>query len=249
MISAFLKRRWWLTQNRILTTISSALIIPIILYTTIVSVLNNVIVHSIDEIPYEHWAFPGLIMIIATIGLFPLLYRDFFDLRIHRHILQPITLAPVTKLEIVFGIALTAIIESLSFVIIGMAVLIILMPNPLVWYQYLIILFYVVLYNGVIANAFITIGLVTDRVTMYMFAVLTFLMFILFGSGILVEFEFYPSSLGSLFVNLPTSALMRGLRSLLFFQRLDWLSLLYPLLVATAWFGLNGLLFKYKSKQ
>lgn len=249
MITAFLRRRWWLTQNRILASITAALTIPIILYISIVTVLSNIIVRSIDGIPYEQWVFPGLIVIIATIGLFPILYRDFFDLRIHRNILQPITLAPVTKMEIVAGIIITSVIESLIYVIISLIVLSILISPSFTFVNYLSIIIYVIIFNGIMANAIITVGLLSDRVTTYMFVALGFLMFILFGSGILVEFEFYPGSVGMIFANLPTSQIMHSLRGILFMNRIDWISTLLPVVITLAWFGLNSLLFKIKSKQ
>lgn len=249
MITAFLKRRWWLTQNRILSSITLALVIPVILYISIVSVMNNVIRRSIDGIPYEHWVFPGLVMIVAIIGLFPLLYRDFFDLRIHRRILQPITLTPISKVEIVAGIVITAIIESITYVVIGIAVLSILISTSFNLLDYIIIIFYLILFNGVMANAFVSVGLLTDRVTTYMFIILGFFIFIMFGSGIIVELEFYPSLMSNFFSNLPTSVLMRGLRSGLFFNRFDWVSVVYPLIVTAVWFGINSIIFKIKSKQ
>ena len=249
MITAFLIRRWWLTQNRILSSITLALVIPVLLYISIVSVMNNVIVRSIDGIPYEKWVFPGLVMILAILGLFPLLYRDFFDLRIHRKILQPITLAPITKMEIVAGIIITAIIESLIYVVIGIAVLSILISTTFSWLDYLTLTLYIILFNGVMANLFVMVGLLAERVTTYMVVVLGLITFLLFGSGILVEFEFYPSILSTCFSNLPTSVLMRGLRSCLFFNRFEWTTIIYPMILILAWFFVNSILFKIKSKQ
>ncbi len=249
MILPFLKRRWWHTQNRILTTISIALLVPVILYISVVSVMNNVIVRSIDGIEYEHWVFPGLVMIVGIFGLFPLLYRDLFDLRIHRRILQPITLAPLSKIEIMAGIVITAVIESLSYAIIGLIVLSILIPVNFTILNYLAIILYLLIFNLVMSNVFITVGLLTDRVTTYMFIILGCLIFFLFGSGILVEFEFYPALLSTLFSNLPTSVLMQGLRSILFSGRFDLISIIYPFILMVAWLGLNSFLFKVKSKQ
>ncbi len=249
MITAFLIRRWWLTQNRILSSIALALVTPVLLYISIVTVLNNVIVRSIDGIAYDHWVYPGLVMILAIIGLFPLLYRDFFDLRIHRKILQPITLAPVTKMEIVAGIGLTAIVESLIYVVISITVLSILISTPFSWLDYLTLILYLTIFNGVMANLFITVGLLVERVTTYMVVVLGLIVFILFGSGILIEFEFYPSIMSTFFSSLPTSVLMRGLRSCLFFDRFDWTTIIYPIVLILAWFFLNSILLKIKSKQ
>ncbi len=249
MISAFLRRRWWLTQNRILTAITGALIIPIILYISVVTVLNNIIVRSIDGIPYSQWVFPGLIVIIATIGLFPLLYRDFFDLRIHRHILQPVTLAPISKMKIVAGIGFTAIIESLVYVIVSLFVLSILISTDFTMLDFFSIILYVIIFNGIMANALITISLLSGRVTAFMFFALGFFLFVLFGSGILVEFEFYPALLSTIFANLPTSQIMHALRNVLFMNRIDWYATLIPVVIVVVWYGINSLLFKVKSKQ
>ncbi len=249
MIWAFLQRRWWLTENRILTTISTALMLPVILYISIVAVMENIIPRSIDGVVYTQWVFPGLIMIIATLGLVPLLYRDFFDLRIHRHVLQPVTLTPITKFEIIAGIIITAIIESVCFVLISLFVLLILIPMSVPVYSYFILIFYVILFNGVMANVLITISLLAERVTTYLIILLSFLMFILFSSGILVDFEFYPPLLSQVFANLPTSVLMAGIRQIMFFNRFDYLSLIYPMIVIVVWFAVNGILYKTKAHQ
>ena len=80
---AFILRRWWLIRNRLMSTIAFALIIPSVLTIITVMGIKNVIIRSINGQPYEMWVMPGLFMFMAAILVTPLIYRDFFDLRIH----------------------------------------------------------------------------------------------------------------------------------------------------------------------
>ena len=47
-------------------------------------VMKNIVVQSIDQVPYDVWVFPGIILLIASVSTFSLIYRDLFDLRIHK---------------------------------------------------------------------------------------------------------------------------------------------------------------------
>ena len=53
---------------------------------------------------------------------YAVLYRDLFDLRIHKKSFISITLAPYSKFYLVFGFLLAAIIESLIYGIISMII-------------------------------------------------------------------------------------------------------------------------------
>lgn len=240
MIGPFIRRRWWLTQNRLISTVSVALILPIILHMAVNLVMKHIVVRTIHQVAYDLWVYPGLVMIIATVSLTPILYRDLFDLRVYKRSLMPMTLTPLSKHGIIFGILSTALIESMLFSVIGMAVLTWIMNISFSIGQYIIIFIFVFLYVALLGNVLTTFSLLTERVTMFILILLTFLVFLLFGSGLLVEFEFYPLSLGIIFQYLPTSVLLRHLRMILFSRIFDWVPLLYPIIVIILLSLVNG---------
>ena len=96
-----------------MSAILFVILIPILLHLMLTTLMKNIFINSLDKIPYEIWAFPGVILLISIMSAYAVLYRDLFDLRIHKKSFISITLAPYTKFYFVFGFLLVAIIESL----------------------------------------------------------------------------------------------------------------------------------------
>ena len=122
-------------------------------------------VQSLSGVPFDFWVIPGLIFIISSLGLFPLLYRDFFDLRIHRKVLVNVALAPYRKRELIGGYLCVAGIEAFLIGIISLIVI-----SGFTAYSYsllesLALLLCLVLYLFLLGNLFISMGLLIDTVT------------------------------------------------------------------------------------
>ena len=115
-MSAFIIRRWWLIRNRFFSFIALAFIVPSILSIVTVFGAKNIIVRSINGQPYEIWVLPGLMMFLAAVLITPLIYRDFFHLRIHSKALISMTLAPIRKSSIILGILVSALLEVLFII-------------------------------------------------------------------------------------------------------------------------------------
>jgi len=249
MLKALLIRRFWLFKNRFLPTLSFLVILPVLLHVCITLVMKNILVRSINEIPYESWVFPGIIMIICAVSLFPNLYRDLFDLRIHGKSLIPMTLAPINKLSLITAFLITACLESLVFVIAGIGILGILSNYTLSIANYFFIAVYALGFSAILGNLMITFSLITDRITTYLMSILILFVLILFGSGILVEFEFYSYPIGLILEMFPTSMILSGLRALIFYERFDLLRIAVPLAITVIWTWFNSELFRRKLGQ
>ena len=78
MINALLKRRMWLWQNRWFSGLGLVLIFPVILMLLITFSFKNIFVNSISNIPFDAWILTGLLYIVSSICMFPILYREFF---------------------------------------------------------------------------------------------------------------------------------------------------------------------------
>lgn len=249
MIRAMIIRRLWLIRNRLHTTISFLVALPVVLHIGITMALKNILVRSINEIPYELWVFPGIIMIISVVTIFPILYRDLFDLRIHRKSLMPMTLAPISKQKLVTALLITASLESFVFVLVGMGILSILMNESLPWYGYVLTPIFALCYSSLLGNIMITLSLATDRITTYLLSILILFIFILFGSGILVEFEFYTFPIGFVLAKFPGSMILSSLRALIFYNRFDSMGVIVPLIITVVWTWINGEFLRRKLHQ
>jgi len=249
LIKALFFRRYWLIRHRLMTTVAFMVILPLLLHIAITMVMKNILVRSLDQVPYEVWVFPGIIMLIASVSTFSVVYRDLFDLRIHKKSFIPITLAPYGKTQLVLGFLVTTIIEALVYVIIAMGVLTVLLPEPFHWTAYLFIPLFTFVFNFLLGNLMITFSVLTDRISTYLLVMIAIFFFVLFGTGVLVEFEFYPKTIGIILSYSPLSMVLSDLRGILFFNRLNWHLIFIPVFVSVGWTWLNGYLLKRKLKQ
>ena len=249
MIKALLFRRFWLIRHRLMTTVSFMVMLPLLLHIGITMVMKNIVVQSIDQVPYDVWVFPGIILLIASVSTFSLIYRDLFDLRIHKKSFIPITLAPYGKTHLVIGFLVTSIIESLVYVIVAMGVLTVLLPEPLNWSAYFIVPLFTLFYTFLLGNLIITFSVLTDRISTYLSITISMFLFILFATGVLVEFDFYPKTIGTLLSYFPLSMILSDLRGILFFNRVEWGPIMIPVATALGWTWLNGYMLKRKLKQ
>ncbi|MDC0235124.1 hypothetical protein OAK09_02135 [Candidatus Marinimicrobia bacterium] len=235
--------------HRPMMTFSFMVILPLLLHISITMVMKNILVRSLDQIPYELWIFPGIILIIASMSTFSMIYRDLFDLRIHKKSFLPITLAPYSKTQLILGFLITSILETTVYVIVAMAVLTVFLPSPFDVSTYFIILIFTFLYTFIVGNIIITFSVVTDRISIYLSILITMFLIILFGTGILVEFEFYPKTISIILTNFPLSMFLSSLREIIFFNRIDWFQILIPITVAIGWTWMNGYLLRRKLNQ
>lgn len=249
MIKALLLRRYWLIRHRFRSTISFMILFPLMFHTCITLVLEDIIVLSVYNISYQVWVFPGVIFLISAASTYTIIYRDFFDLRIHRISFLPITLAPYGKTYLILGFILTSIIESFFHVLVSMIVLTVLMSESLHWNIYLLTPIFAFAYSYLLANIMVTFAIISDRIfTFLSFSILMFL-FIIFGTGMILEFDSYPQIIGQILTYNPLSMILSELRNILFFNYFEWAWLVIPVVVSIIWTIFNGLLLKRKLKQ
>jgi hypothetical protein len=99
------------------------------------------------------------------------------------------------------------------------------------------------------ANIIITLSLIVDKTTLYILLMLTFFLFIVFASGTVIEFEYFPEVIGNILMYLPTGQIMQSLRMALFSGVINWLILLGILITIFLWTFLNGIIFKKRLIQ
>jgi hypothetical protein len=249
MIIPYLKRRWWLTSKRILPTLGFALLLPVILQLFINFPMRKLELMQDPALNPEHWILPGLLCMIVIISLIPNLFRDFFELRVYRNVLTPISIAPISKIQMILGFLITAMIESLVFTLMGILVFWLLMNSQLELYQYAIIIPYILLFAALVGNIIISFSLLTDRTTTFVFLILTAVVIIMFGSELFIDLSLYPQSIGMILRYFPTSQVLHGLRQVIFSGEFNITATAVPLAFTILLTYFNGELLKRKVNQ
>lgn len=246
---AFILRRWWLIRNRLMSTIAFALIIPSVLTIITVMGIKNVIIRSINGQPYEMWVMPGLFMFMAAILVTPLIYRDFFDLRIHHKVLTPIVLSPLRKSNIVIGILFSSLLEVIFILIIGLIIYSSIFPHTVNFSQGILTLFYSIIFAVLFGNIIILISLMTERISFFIYTLMMLLITVMFGCGLFIELDFYPVSMGNVLRYLPLSMVGIAGRAHLFQHSFDLFNTAIPVIVSGLLIILNGFVLKRKMRQ
>ena len=244
MIPTLLFRRLCIIKNRLFTTLGLLLILPIFLNVVVNLPFKRLVVNPLWNIPHEQWIYPGLTIIVVIMMMIPSVYRDLFELRIHKKILPALALTPVSKSLYLYSFLITILIETIVYTILVMIVYSILIAPGFGLLEYLIMFPFFLLYIALGANILITLSLIVDKTTLYNLLMLMFFLFIVFASGTVIEFEYFPEIIGNLLRYLPTGQIMQSLRMALFSGVINWLILLGVLITIILWAYFNGLLFK-----
>lgn len=202
--------------------------------------------NSLSGIPFELWVIPGFIFIISSMGLLPLIYRDFFDLRVHRKVLAHVVLAPYRKRMMIFGYLIVSGIEAIILGVISIGVFSAISSFPLSVIETLFMMVCLGLYLLLLGNLLISMGLLIDTVTTFsMMTFITFI-FILFGNGFIIEFGFFPTGVDSFLKWLPISIPFQAFQLFVNTKFIDWQMLAYPLVLVLFWVIANTKILKWK---
>ena len=249
MIIALLKRRLWLWKNRFLSGFFLVLIMPVIIFMMVSLPMENILVRSLLGVSYDIWVLPGLIFIISSLVLFPLLHRDFFDLRIHNKVLGNIALAPYSKNMMIMSYLFVAGMEALVAALISMVIYSGFISFTFSFAQFGFMVLCLLLYILILGNLFITVSLLTESITSHLFITFMIFIIILFGSGLIIEFSFFPRVVETVLIFQPLSIPFRTLQIFLSNGTVQWALIGLSLFLALAWILANSFLLKYKLRQ
>ena len=248
-MQTFLLRRWWLFRRRIFSTMTFVVALPIIIHLALTLGIGNIILETITKFSYQKWLYPGLVLIVNTIVIIPIIYREFFDLRVNSRTLITLSLTPLSKLQLIGLLLLTALAEATVFSMVAMTIFLYLMDLSLSILDLLYILVAMNIFGLIVSNGLITISLLTDRINTFFIVTFILFLFIIFSSELLVEFEFYPLRISAVLKNLPTSMISNWCRGLIFNGYFNWTLFLTPLGIGLVWTTINAVLLKRTLRQ
>ena len=204
---------------------------------------------TIAKFSYQKWLYPGLVLIVNTVMIIPIIYRDFFDLRVNSRTLITLSLTPLSKIQLVGFLLLTALVEATIFSMVSMIIFLYLMDLSLSMLDLLYIIVAMNLFGLIVSNGLITLSLLTDRINTFFIVTFILFLFIIFSSELLFEFEFYPLRISAVLKNLPTSMISNWCRGLIFNGYFDWTFFLTPLVIGLVWTTINAVLLKRTLRQ
>ena len=222
---------------------------PILLFIMISIPFKNIIRYSISGVPYDIWVFPGLIFIVGSLGLFPIIYREIFDLRVHRKVLLNIALAPYSKSQLVFGNLCVSVLEALTMCIFSIFIYSSIVSIPLNFSNFLFLIFCLVIYLFLVGNIYILLSISIDAITTMILSSFSLIFFIMFGNGFLIEFSFFPSYIESILKYSPISFSQQCYQRFTSTGYFDWMFMIMQIIIIYTLFLLNGFLLKRKLRQ
>ena len=205
--------------------------------------------NSLSGMPFELWVIPGFIFIISSMGLFPLIYRDFFDLRVHRKVLAHVVLAPYRKRMVICGYLIVSAIEAIILGLISICIFSAISSFPLSMIETLFMVVCLGLYLLLLGNLLISMGLLIDTVTTFFMITFTTFIFILFGNGFIIEFGFFPTGIDSFLKWQPISIPFQAFQLFINTKFIDWQMLAYPLVLVLFWVIVNTKILKWKLRH
>ena len=205
--------------------------------------------NSLSGMPFELWVIPGFIFIISSMGLFPLIYRDFFDLRVHRKVIAHVVLAPYRKRIVICGYLIVSGIEAIILGLISICIFSAISSFPLSMIETLFMIVCLGLYLLLLGNLLISMGLLIDTVTTFFMITFTTFIFILFGNGFIIEFGFFPTGIDSFLKWQPISIPFQAFQLFINTKFIDWQMLAYPLVLVLFWVIVNTKILKWKLRH
>ena len=249
MIIALINRRLWLWKNRLIPSIFLLLSLPLIVFSMISLPFKNIIRFSLGGIPYDVWVLPGILFIISSFIMYPQIYREYFELRIHKKVLTNLSLTPYSKNTIIFSSIVVSSIEALTVVIFSTIVYASFITISMNIVELVYLLFCLSLYNLLLGNFYISLSLIIDTLTTMLLSTFMIFLIIVFGSGYLIEFSFFPLGLDSIIKLSPISIPFQIFQKFNSTGMIDYLSILILTVLIYFWVLLNGYILKRKLRQ
>jgi len=249
VIKALIIRRFWLWRNRLFSNLFNSFLLPMLLFCLICLPLKNIIRFSLSGIAYDEWVFSGLVFIIGSICLFPTLYQEYFEQRIHKKVLINIALAPFSKMKIILHTLLASILEALIMIFVAVLIYTSFVSVPFTMLSMIFILFSLVIHLFLFGNLYISISLLVDTVTIMMLSSSIIFIYIIFGLGFIIEFPFFPPDIESILNKIPMALPFQTYQKYYATGFIDWSVLAILAIIIYLWILFNSYLLKWRLRQ
>ena len=249
MIKALLTRRIWLLINHLTSTVVLSFILPIIVFIFTNLAFRNILVNSVYDINFNVWIYPSMIFLVSSICIIPSIFRDIFDLRIHKKVLTYLSISPWSKQSLVSSILVVSLVEAFSIALFSIMLYSFIIAHPFNFLETIALLIYLLIYILAFGNIIITISILSDKSATFLLSLMIIFLVTLFGSGLIIELNFFPSSISYLLSISPISMIVSAMQSYLYSGFIDWGLTILPFLMSIGILLINSALIRNKLRQ
>ena len=242
-------RRIWLFGNNVISSLILSFLFPLTIFIFTNLAFRNVIVISFYDIKFDTWIYPSMVLLVSGLSIIPSIFRDIFDLRIHKKILTYLALSPYSKRFIIFSFLVVALIEGIIMCLGSLLIFSLIIPYPFGLIETVALLVYSSIFILVIGNILITISILAGQSVTFLISTVMLLLFILIGSGLIIELSFFPSSVNYILSISPISMVVQAMQSYLFSGFINLPLTLFPILFNLGLLIINSMLLRNKLRQ
>lgn len=249
MIKALLLRRIWLLGNNLTSSIVILFLFPLTIFIFTNLAFRKIPVVGIYDVDFDIWIYPSMIFLVTGLSIIPSIFRDVFDLRVHKKVLSYLSLSPYSKRYMIFSFSIVSLVES---IIIGFVAVILF--SSIISYPFGLIktfgfIFYFSIYIFLLSNVFIMISILSDKLSTIFISLFVFIFFILFGSGLIISPNFYPPSINGALSLLPLVMCVKSMQSYLFSGFINFSHTIIPIFTSVILLIINSILLRNKLSQ
>ena len=249
MIRALLTRRIWLLINHLTSSVILSFILPIIVFIFTNLAFRNILVNSVYDISFDVWIYPSMIFLVSLLSIIPSIFRDLFDLRIHKKVLTYLSISPWSKQSLVSSVLVVSLFEAFSIALFSIILYSFIIPHPFSFLETIALLIYLLIFILVFGNILITVSILSDKSATFLLSLMILFFFTLFGSGLIIELNFFPSSIHYMLSVFPISMIVSAMQSYLYSGFIDWGFTLLPILISIGILIINSVLIRKKLRQ
>jgi len=210
---------------------------------------RNVLIMSLYDVKFDTWIYPSMVLFVSGLSIIPSIFRDIFDLRIHKKVLTYVSLSPYSKRFIIFSFLMVALIEGIIMSLGSILLFSFIIPYPFGLIETIVLLVYSSIFILVFGNILITISILADKSATFLLSIVILFFFILLGSGLIIELPFFPPSVNYILSIFPISMIVKAMQSYLFSGFINWPLIFFPLLFSIGLLIINSILLRNKLRQ
>ena len=204
---------------------------------------------SLYDVKFDTWIYPSMVLFVSGLSIIPSIFRDIFDLRIHKKVLTYVSLSPYSKRFIIFSFLMVALIEGIIMSLGSILLFSFIIPYPFGLIETVALLVYSSIFILVFGNILITISILADKSATFLLSIVILFFFILLGSGLIIELPFFPRSVNYILSIFPISMTVQAMQSHLFSGFINWPLIFSPLLFSIGLLIINSILLRNKLRQ
>ena len=242
-------RRIWLFRNNVISSLILSFVFPLTIFIFANLSFRNVLVISLYDIKFDTWIYPSMVLLVSGLSIIPSIFRDIFDLRIHKKVLTYLSLSPYSKRFIIFSFLVVALIEGIIMGLGSLLLFSFIIPYPFGLIETVALLVYSSIFILVFGNILITISILSDKSATFLLSIIILFFFILLGSGLIIELPFFPSSVNYILSISPISMIVQAMQSYLFSGFINLSLTFFPILFTIVLLLINSSLLRNKLRQ